>query len=91
MAAAILVATAGVVVMSFKPGAAQDGGYRPTLLGLVSGAMFALSAIGYRGAILSRSNCRTIVLAATFTLAVGLRAAGGAADALSGAARHARC
>src|SRR5580692_8920755 len=53
---AILVATAGVVVMSLKPGAktpgAQAGGMRPTLSGLAAGAMFGLSAVGFRGAIL---------------------------------------
>jgi drug/metabolite transporter (DMT)-like permease len=71
MAVAILIATAGVVVMSLKPGAAQAGGWRPTLLGLVSGGMFGLSAIGYRGAILSL-EVHDFVLAATFTLLVGL-------------------
>jgi drug/metabolite transporter (DMT)-like permease len=71
MALAIMIATAGVVVMSLKPGAAQVGGWRPTLLGLVSGGMFGLSAIGYRGAILSL-ELDDFVLAATFTLLVGL-------------------
>jgi drug/metabolite transporter (DMT)-like permease len=72
LALAILIATAGVVVMSLKPGAAQAGGVKPTLLGLVSGGMFGLSAIGYRGAILSLNLPDNYVLAATFTLAVGL-------------------
>jgi drug/metabolite transporter (DMT)-like permease len=71
MALAIMIATAGVVVMSLKPGAAQVGGWRPTLLGLVSGGMFGLSAIGYRGAIISL-ELNDFVLAATFTLLVGL-------------------
>jgi drug/metabolite transporter (DMT)-like permease len=52
MMTAIVVATAGVVLMSIKPGG-MVGGIRPTLIGLASGGMFALSAIGYRGAILS--------------------------------------
>jgi drug/metabolite transporter (DMT)-like permease len=69
MVAAILIATAGVVVMSFKPGA--TGGMRPTVIGLISGGMFALSAIGYRGAILNLAQ-PNFVMAATFTLAVGL-------------------
>ena len=53
MMSAILVATAGVIVMSSpsKPGG-MVGGIRPTVIGLVSGGLFALSAIGYRGAIL---------------------------------------
>ena len=69
--AAIVIATAGVVLMSFKPGARVQGGLKPTVLGLVSGAMFALSAVGYRGAILSL-GLPSFVLAATFTLACGL-------------------
>jgi drug/metabolite transporter (DMT)-like permease len=68
--AAILVATSGVLLMSFKPGT-SSGGIRATLLGLASGAMFGLSAIGFRGAILSL-NEPNFVMAATFTLAVGL-------------------
>lgn len=71
IAAAILIATAGVVVMSLKPGVAQTGGVKPTLLGLVSGGMFGLSAVGFRGAILSL-HLENYVVAATFTLAVGL-------------------
>jgi drug/metabolite transporter (DMT)-like permease len=70
MAAAILIATAGVVVMSLKSGS-SGGGLRPTLLGLSAGACFALSAIGYRGAILSLHDPSTL-MAATFTLAAGL-------------------
>ena len=70
MMAAIIIATAGVVVMSYKPGG-MTGGIRPTIIGLVSGGMFALSAIGYRGAILDLGHSN-FVMAATFTLAVGL-------------------
>jgi drug/metabolite transporter (DMT)-like permease len=72
LALAIIVATAGVVVMSLKPGAAQAGGTRSTLLGLVSGGMFGLSAIGYRGAILWLEGTNDFVLSATFTLTAGL-------------------
>jgi drug/metabolite transporter (DMT)-like permease len=70
MMAAILIATAGVLVMSTKPGG-MVGGIKPTLIGLASGGMFALSAIGYRGAILSL-GLPNFVMAATFTLAVGI-------------------
>jgi len=70
MMAAILVATTGVLIMSFKPGG-MVGGVKPTLIGLASGGMFALSAIGYRGAILSL-GLPNFVMAATFTLVVGL-------------------
>src|ERR1043166_2149103 len=58
MMAAIVIATAGVVVMSYKPGG-MTGGIRPTIIGLVSGGMFALSAVGYRGAILGLNNPRS--------------------------------
>src|SRR5947199_370873 len=51
MAAAIVIATAGVMIMALKPGTAM--GLRATLLGLAAGAMFAASAIGFRGAISS--------------------------------------
>ena len=70
MMTAIVVATAGVIVMSTKPGG-LIGGVRPTLIGLASGGMFALSAIGYRGAILSL-HLNNFVMAATFTLVIGL-------------------
>jgi drug/metabolite transporter (DMT)-like permease len=69
MAAAILIATTGVVAMALKPGTSSD--LNATLLGLAAGAMFAASAVGYRGAILSLA-LPSYVMAATFTLALGL-------------------
>ena len=71
MVVAILVATAGVVTMSLKGKGAMEGGYRPVALGLFSGAVFAISAVGYRGAILSL-ELPSFLLAATLTLAIGL-------------------
>ncbi|HXX08113.1 MAG TPA: DMT family transporter [Pseudolabrys sp.] len=68
---AILVATAGVVVMSLKPGAGEASTGHSTAIGLLSGVLFALSAISYRGAILSL-GLQDFVLAATFTVTVGL-------------------
>lgn len=70
MAHAIAIATAGVVVMSVKPGV-MVGGIKPTVLGLISGGMFGLSAIGFRGAILNLHD-PNFVMAATFTLTMGL-------------------
>jgi drug/metabolite transporter (DMT)-like permease len=70
MMIAIIVATSGVVIMSTKAGG-MVGGIKPTLLGLSSGGMFALSAIGYRGGILSL-RLPNYMMSATFTLAVGL-------------------
>jgi drug/metabolite transporter (DMT)-like permease len=70
MALAIFVAMAGVALISVKP-EALTGGVQPALLGLSSAALFAASAIGYRGAILSLHQA-SFVLGATFSLATGL-------------------
>ena len=72
LATAIIIATAGVIVMSLKRGAAQQNGIKPTMLGLVSAGLFGLSATGFRGAILEIEHTHTFVVAATFTLVVGL-------------------
>jgi drug/metabolite transporter (DMT)-like permease len=68
---AILIATAGVMVMAVRPGVRLLEDIRPVLVGILSGSMFALSAIGYRGAILSLHD-PNFVLAATFTVTLGL-------------------
>jgi len=70
MAVAILIATAGVLVMSPRPGA-EKGDLKPALLGLGAGAMFGLSAIGYRGGILTLSGS-SYVTAASFSVVIGL-------------------
>lgn len=72
LALAIVIATAGVVVMAVKPGAARVNGVKPTVMGIVAGGMFGLSAIAFRGAILSLNIPDQFVLAATFTLAASL-------------------
>jgi drug/metabolite transporter (DMT)-like permease len=80
MAVAIVVATAGVIVMSTPPPTLPRkrgsegwgiGGVKPTLIGLASGGMFALSAVGYRGAILDL-HLPNFIMAATYTLVIGL-------------------
>jgi len=69
---AILIATAGVVVTAIKPGGEKGfSDIKPTLLGLGAAATFALSAVGYRGAILNVPGA-TFVTAASFTLVLGL-------------------
>lgn len=70
-AAAILIATVGVIVISLKSGTNETRDMRSTVIGIFSGALFGLSAIGYRGAILSL-NLPDFVMAATFTVAMGL-------------------
>src|SRR5260370_14653551 len=74
MAAAITIATAGVIVVSPRASAlrgASGGGWRPTVLGLSAGACFALSSIGFRGAILSLHD-PSYAMPATFTVPPGL-------------------
>jgi len=71
MAAAIVIATSGVVLISLRGRIAEGGGVHSALYGLSAGAMFAVSAIGYRGAILAL-HLPGYVMPATFTLAVGL-------------------
>jgi drug/metabolite transporter (DMT)-like permease len=70
MLAAILIATAGVIVISFSA-RADYADLHTALLGLGSGLAFAIAAIGFRGAILSLAMPGYVV-PATFTLAVGL-------------------
>jgi drug/metabolite transporter (DMT)-like permease len=70
MMLAIAIATVGVVLISLAPrGAVFDR--RTALLGLGSGGLFAVSAIGYRGAILSL-HMPDYLMSATFTLMIGL-------------------
>ncbi|MGO8909391.1 MAG: EamA family transporter [Bradyrhizobium sp.] len=69
---AILIATLGVVITALRPGGAKGfADVRPTVLGLVSAAAFALSANGFRGAIITVSGV-SFVTAATYTLVFGL-------------------
>jgi drug/metabolite transporter (DMT)-like permease len=58
-------------VISPRAKSGEEGALRSTVVGLLSGALFGLSAIGYRGAILSL-QLPNFVVAATFTVTVGL-------------------
>jgi drug/metabolite transporter (DMT)-like permease len=68
---AILIATVGVIITALRPGAKGFADLRPTLLGLAAAAAFALSANGFRGAIITIQNV-SFVTAATYTLVFGL-------------------
>ena len=69
---AILIATIGVVVTAWRPGGEKLlGELKPTVIGLFAAAAFALSAIGYRGAIISVPGV-SFVTAASYTLVLGL-------------------
>jgi drug/metabolite transporter (DMT)-like permease len=72
MGAAIAIATSGVLLMSAKPGTSLTAsGVKPVAFGLLSGAFFALAAIGFRGAILSLEEGSPLIRAST-TLVWGL-------------------
>ena len=73
MAAAIAVATAGVMLMSWPKRSADAAPleWRSAIYGLVSAAMFAFSAIGYRAGILAL-GAPNFVLGASAILALAL-------------------
>ena len=71
--ASIGLATIGVLLLSIKPGEERGTGWRTwisgsALLGLASGACFALSAVGFRGAVLSFGPTTLPWVAALFAL-----------------------
>lgn len=72
LAAAILIATAGVMLVSWpRADAGQSFTWAPAALGIASGAMFAIAAIGFRGAIRALDT-PSFVMAATVALVLGL-------------------
>jgi drug/metabolite transporter (DMT)-like permease len=69
---AILIATAGVVIAALRPGSGKGfADLKPTILGLGAAAAFALSAVGFRGAVIVVPGV-SFVTAASFTLVFGL-------------------
>jgi drug/metabolite transporter (DMT)-like permease len=69
---AIVIATAGVVIAALRPGSARSfADLKPTLLGLGAAAAFALSAVGFRGAVIVVPGV-SFVTAASYTLVLGL-------------------
>jgi drug/metabolite transporter (DMT)-like permease len=69
---AILIATAGVMIAALRPGSAKGfADLKPTVLGLGAAAAFALSAVGFRGAVIIVPGV-SFVTAASFTLVLGL-------------------
>jgi drug/metabolite transporter (DMT)-like permease len=64
--AAILIATAGVLLMTWpKAGMGEIFAVRPAVLGIAAAGMFGLSAVGFRGAITSLGSGSYIVDAST--------------------------
>jgi drug/metabolite transporter (DMT)-like permease len=71
LATAVLIATAGVLVMSWPQRKSDEiFSWRPAILGIVSGSLFAMAAVGFRGGITALDA--TFVPAATLTLATAL-------------------
>ncbi|MDE2376004.1 EamA family transporter [Bradyrhizobium sp.] len=69
---AIVIATVGVVITALRPGGEKSfAELKPTIIGLVAAAAFALSAVGFRGAIITVPGV-SFVTAASFTLVLGL-------------------
>ena len=69
---AILVATFGVVVTALRPGGEKGfADLKPTVQGLVAAAAFALSAVGYRGAVIAIPDV-SFVTAASCSVVFGL-------------------
>src|SRR5436305_5165244 len=69
---AILIATIGVVITALRPGGEKSfAELKPTVIGLVAAAAFALAAVGFRGAIITISGV-SFVTAASYTLVLGL-------------------
>ena len=65
-AVAILLATAGVVIVAVKPGQRWDRqSLKPAVLGVASGAFFALASVSFRGAILALPEGAYFMRAAT--------------------------
>ncbi len=60
---AILLGLAGIIALSLRPGTARQVQTGPAALGLASGALFALSAVAYRGALLELSGADTLLRA----------------------------
>lgn len=69
---AILIVTLGVIVTALRPAGARGfAELKPMVLGLVAAACFALSAVGFRGAIIAVPGV-SFVTAASYTLVLGL-------------------
>ena len=79
---AIMIATIGVVITALRPGGEKSfAELKPTIIGLVAAAAFALSAIGFRGAIITVQGV-SFVTAASYTLVLTIYLLARAPDVL---------
>ena len=73
---AILIATAGVLILSTRPETARGmlGDWRPTATGLLAGLLFGLAAIGFRGGIVNLPEGSFLIRASTIlVLSLGIQ------------------
>ena len=67
-----MIATVGVVITALRPGGEKGfAELKPTIIGLVAAGGFALSAVGFRGAVIVVPGV-SFVTAASYTLVFGL-------------------
>jgi drug/metabolite transporter (DMT)-like permease len=72
LAVAVILATAGVLALSWPSRAGGEiYSWRPAILGIAAGGLFALSAVGFRGGIVALGSAE-FVPAATLTLVLSL-------------------
>jgi drug/metabolite transporter (DMT)-like permease len=72
LAIAIVVATVGVILLSWPSRSGREVfSWRPALLGIAAGGLFALAAVGFKGGIVALGDVG-FVPAATLTLAISL-------------------
>jgi drug/metabolite transporter (DMT)-like permease len=73
--AAVLLATAGVMLAAVRPGNPWDAvSLKPVLFGVASGGLFALAAVGFRGGILALgSDVYYLRAATTLTWSLGIQ------------------
>lgn len=73
LAVAILMATAGVLVVSWPKKLAEGEiwSWHPAIMGMISGALFAVAAVGYRGGIIAM-QAPSFLIGASATLVLGL-------------------
>jgi drug/metabolite transporter (DMT)-like permease len=69
---AIVLATVGVMLMSWPGGVAERGWFRALVLGIASGAGFAVSALCYRQGIMALDPALGFAMRATLTLVTAL-------------------
>lgn len=69
LALAILIATAGVMIMSWPKAASTDFSWKPVIQGVASAGLFGIAAVGFRGGIRALDGPNFVVNASTVLVA----------------------